>query len=264
MNIGLSEYESKAYIALLQGNPATGYDIAKRSGVPSAKIYATLGKLKERQMVLLVSGERGIEYVPRNPEEYLDVYKQEMDATLQTLRSELKEVEQKKDVSYIWNIGNRSQLIRQAGTVIESAVDTILVSCWDNEARDLLSLFKKKKGLPLSMIHFGSVAEQTRKGFPGAVFEHPIADTLYEERGGRGFVIVADGKQAVMGTVHEDGSTEGAWSGNRGFVLLAEDYIKHDIYIMKVVKRFDDTLVKTFGKGYTLLRDVFDDKEITE
>lgn len=34
MDIGFTEYEAKAYIALLRLGPATGYQIAKESGVP--------------------------------------------------------------------------------------------------------------------------------------------------------------------------------------------------------------------------------------
>lgn len=54
---------------------------------------------------------------------------------------------------------------------------------------------------------------------------------------------------------------EGAWSTNRGFVTLAEDYIKHDVYIMKIVNRFNGLLVERFGENYVLLRDVFTDGE---
>ncbi|MBN1935168.1 MAG: TrmB family transcriptional regulator, partial [Anaerolineae bacterium] len=34
VKIGFSEYEAKAYIALLRENPITGYQLSKLSGVP--------------------------------------------------------------------------------------------------------------------------------------------------------------------------------------------------------------------------------------
>ena len=43
---------------------------------------------------------------------------------------------------------------------------------------------------------------------------------------------------------------------------LAEDYVKHDIYIMKIVERFDPELQARFGPGYEKLRDVWNDEEI--
>ena len=48
---------------------------------------------------------------------------------------------------------------------------------------------------------------------------------------------------------------------NRGFVTLAEDYIKHDVYMMKIVRRFDTTLKGRFGYKYEKLRDIFKDEE---
>ncbi len=76
---------------------------------------------------------------------------------------------------------------------------------------------------------------------------------------------------ALTGTIAQsdgesggDGEAErvsGAWSRSEGFVLLAEDYIKHDVYIMKIVARFDRPLVKRFGRGYWRLRDIFSDTE---
>ena len=96
-----------------------------------------------------------------------------------------------------------------------------------------------------------------------ASFSHPIEDTLYAEKGGRGFVLVSDGAEAVTGTIFADGTVEGAWSRSRGFITLAEDYVKHDIYIMKIVQRYDRELTARFGPKYERLRDVFSDTEVT-
>jgi hypothetical protein len=63
---------------------------------------------------------------------------------------------------------------------------------------------------------------------------------------------VVDGFQALLGTFSEDKPAEGAWSENQGFVNLAEDYIKHDIYVMKIVRRFGQEMQKRFGENYHL------------
>jgi hypothetical protein len=48
LQLGFSEYEARAYLALVQRNPLNGYELAKVPGVPRANIYAVLQKLKER------------------------------------------------------------------------------------------------------------------------------------------------------------------------------------------------------------------------
>ena len=96
----------------------------------------------------------------------------------------------------------------------------------------------------------------------GATFYHPIEDTIYQEKGGRGITLVVDSQEALMGTIYDHLKVEGAWSMSKGFVILAEDYVKHDIYIMKIVRRFERTLTAKFGKNYRLLRDIFSDREV--
>jgi hypothetical protein len=64
-----------------------------------------------------------------------------------------------------------------------------------------------------------------------------------------------------MGTIQKYGVVEGAWSRNRSFIIMAEEYIKHDIYIMKIVRRYDRLLRERFGNGYEKLRDIFKDEE---
>ena len=66
---------------------------------------------------------------------------------------------------------------------------------------------------------------------------------------------------ALMATIQNEQRCQGARSRSKGFITLAEDYIKHDIYIMKIVKRFDPELINTFGQNYKLLRDIFSDKD---
>jgi hypothetical protein len=73
--------------------------------------------------------------------------------------------------------------------------------------------------------------------------------------------MVSDSKEAVMATIYGESAVEGAFSMNRGFILLAEDYIKHDIYVMKIVYRMERQLIKRFGPRYKKLRDVFSDQE---
>jgi hypothetical protein len=41
---------------------------------------------------------------------------------------------------------------------------------------------------------------------------------------------------------------------------MAEDFISHDIYILKIVRRFDKALLNEYGKNYSKLRDIFKDE----
>jgi HTH-type transcriptional regulator, sugar sensing transcriptional regulator len=256
---GLSEYEGKAYVALLKSNPATAYEVAKRSSVPSSKIYEVLARLQEKQIVSLSSDEYKKRYTPLDPEEFIARGKNRIENTFRDLHKDLLHVKENESVSTIWNIHEYLQFIEKAERIIANAKHTILVSGWHQELAILEAVLhkKEKRGVQISIVHFGEPSVWT-----GQVFQHPIEDTIYNEKGGRGLVIIADSEEALMGTVLEEQKVEGAWSKNHGFVTLAEDYIKHDIYIMKIVKRFDRLLLAHFGEKYHKLRDIFHDEEV--
>ncbi|MFO0753225.1 MAG: helix-turn-helix domain-containing protein [Thermodesulfovibrionales bacterium] len=258
MEIGFSEYEARTYVALLGNNPATAYELARTSGVPSSKIYQVLAKLLERGVASALGEEGTKRYVPLEPGEFIEGHRSRTEATLKSLKQELTSVGKEAGMSYIWNIGDYGYLMDKAARMIRDARETILLSVWPEEAAALASLLKEaeRRKVRIAAVHFGAPALDA-----GQVFPHPIEDTLYAEKGGRGLVLVVDAKEVLMGTLFEDDRVEGAWSMNRGFVALAEDYMKHDIYIMKIVQRFDGDLIRRFGARYAKLRDIFRNEE---
>ncbi len=256
--LGFSDYEARAYIALLSKNPVSAYEIAKASGIPTSKIYEVLSRLSEKKVVSVL-GENGTKkYMPVDPDEFIAGFRSGMEANLKALQDDLSGLSKETTVSYIWNILDQEYLMEKAHRTILDSRKTLLVSIWKEELNSLEAFFTRaaSKRVRIAMVHFGMPAVRI-----GQVYPHPIEETLYTEKGGRGLVIVSDSETALMATIHKDNKVEGAWSNNKGFVTLAEDYIKHDVYIMKVVKRFNSELINKFGPRYEKMRDVFTDEE---
>lgn len=262
-DLGLSGYEAKAYIALTKEKPSTAYEIAKASGIPTSKIYEVLGKLLEKRIIFPLNDDQGKtkRYIPMDPEEVLNHYLSNMKGLVGSLKKDFNSLNKAQEFGYIWNISDYDHLVDKANRMVESTKKVILASLWPEELNVLEKPLQKaqERGVQIALVHFGIPQKRV-----GQVYHHPIEDTLYTEQGGRGFVLVVDSFQVLMGTIGQDGSTEGAWSQNRGFVALAEDYVKHDVYITKIIKRFEKELIRTFGDHYVMLRDVFKDEEKTE
>ena len=257
--IGLTEYESKTYMALLTENPMTAYETAKKSGIPTSKIYEVLVKLNEKGMINEVTGENKSRYVPVDPEEYLNAYSAKMKRTVDTLKTGLKEIKREKDLSYIWNIRDYDYLMDKAARISAEAKHTLLISLWPQELSFLSDKLEKaqKDNVKTAIVHFG----KTDFSF-GMVFPHPIEDTIYSEHGGRGLVIVADSKELLLGNIGDDNVIFGETTQNTGVITMAEDYVKHDIYIMKLVSRFNKEIVSVYGENYVKLRDIFSNEVI--
>jgi sugar-specific transcriptional regulator TrmB len=260
--LGVSEYEAKVYTALVAHQPATAYEAAKDAGVPTSKVYEVLDRLEARAMVRSFEEAGKKRYHPQPPDDFVEATRRKLGQTLDALKTDLGRLGGSRDQSLVWNLSDPATLLDKACRMVESAVDALLISAWNPEAQVLAPLVAqaRARGVKTALVHFGG----GNLDLPG-VFWHPIEDTLYEEKGGRGLTVVADGREALMGTLAGgEGSptvVEGAWSLNKGFVTLAEDYVKHDIYIMKIVERFDPELVARFGPKYEKLRDVWNDDE---
>lgn len=258
IRLGFTEYEARAYASLLTLGASTAYETAKEAGIPTSKIYEVMEKLAQRHLVSVLEQDGRKRYIPKPAEEFVENTRQQMDQTLDDLKDDLARLAGAPDPSFLWNLADQEALVARALRMIKEADRTLLVSAWAAEVDLLRSELEAciRRGVALSAVLFGGGVLEGAQ-----TFYHPIEDTLYQEKGGRSLVLVADSREALLGTVQGDGRVDGAWSLNRGFVTLAEDYVKHDVYIMKIVSRMDGELQRRFGPGYALLRDVYSDKE---
>jgi sugar-specific transcriptional regulator TrmB len=263
--LGVSDYEGRVYAALLAASPATAYEAAKEAGVPTSKVYEVLERLEARGMVRGLDEGGKKRYLPQPADDFVEGTRRRLGDTLDALKADLARLGGARDQSYVWSLSDTAALVEKACRMVETAVEAVLVSAWNPEALILVPFLARARtrGVKTALVHFGP-GDLPLEG----VFRHPIEDTIYAEKGGRGLTVVADGREALMGTLREGPGaaeiSEGAWSLNRGFVTLAEDYVKHDIYIMKIVERFDPELQARFGPGYEKLRDVWNDEEVVK
>jgi HTH-type transcriptional regulator, sugar sensing transcriptional regulator len=257
--IGLGEYEAKVYLALIRRHPATGYELARASGVPSSKVYEVLGRLQEKEVVFVAETGGAKRYIPADPEEFVDRHARRMSRALAGLKEDLQSMTADEQVGYVWNLHGRDALLERATQLLAGAERTLLVSGWDEELAciaDAIAAVHRRQ-VRVAVIDYGTLALDA-----DAVYPHPIKDTIYNEKGGRGLTLCADSRVALVGLVSESGGASGAWSTNHGFVTAVEDYLKHDIYVQKIVGRFNDLLVATYGRHYTRWRDVFSDRAL--
>jgi sugar-specific transcriptional regulator TrmB len=235
--LGFSEYEAKAYIALLKENPLTAYEIAKISGIPTSKVYEVIKKLENRETIQAIHGERSKVFIPLPAEEFIQ------GAGM--------------DTSYTWHIKDYDGLIHKAKRMAATARHSVLLSLWPPEMKLLAESLREAegRGIKIAVVHYGPAHVKA-----GQMYTHPVEDNIYSEWGVRGFTLVADSKEALNGTIVST-KTEAIWSMNEGFVIMAEGYVRHDIYQMKTVKRFSPFLKRMFGERFEKLRDVYNDAD---
>jgi len=81
--LGLSEYEIKAYIALLSKRGGTASEISAAAQIPVSKIYETLKTLERKGLVKVERG-RPMRYMPEHPQVASDAIKASIENTLKS------------------------------------------------------------------------------------------------------------------------------------------------------------------------------------
>ncbi len=89
--MGLTDYESKAYLALMSLITSKADTISKESGVPRSKIYPVLESLKQKNLIKIRQG-RPLEYDVIDPLESLTNYKEDFLRQMDLLEKNLVEI----------------------------------------------------------------------------------------------------------------------------------------------------------------------------
>ena len=120
-DLNFSEYEAKAYIALVQSSPATGYQVSKDSGVPRSMVYEVLNKLVARGAAVSSPAERTTLYAPVRPDELLDRLRHEFEVQLDAARHALAALSESRQMDYVWNIEGSENILAKARDMIDGA-----------------------------------------------------------------------------------------------------------------------------------------------
>jgi len=237
--LGMSGYEAKAYVALVSaGTPLNGYEVAKRSGVPRSTVYETLGKLVSRGAAYEVrAGEASVGYLSLPPTALLDRMRREFDRSMDALRSALPEVASPTQVRLVHSLSDRQSLLARAEDVVAAAHTDLFVSGWPQEIAPLKPLVRRAsdEGVEVSVVSFGEDPEPV-----GNTIAHTFSqpEVVLENLGCRLLVVSADREQAVIGGVI-NGDAWGVYTDDPAVVLVAVEYVRHDIAMHLIAQKFD-------------------------
>ncbi len=245
-SIGFSQYESQVYLALLKQSNVTGYELAKLSRVPASKIYPILNRLIDKEVIQAIDAEPK-KYIPQPPDEILSRMRSDYSTAFDTLDEKLQHIysEEESASNHIWNISGREVIIRKVIDFVNECTDHLYLSVWDEELDEISQalLSAKDHGIKINIVHFGNKLLGIENEY-----KHGREHSIRIERGGRRIALIVDDKKVILGHFSEDGSSNAAWTINKGLVLLAKDYIIHDIYSIRIVQKYGDEALTIFDK----------------
>ncbi len=235
-DLGFTEYEARAYVALLRHNPLNGYELAKVSGLPRANVYAVLARLEERGAITRAEAPDGTRYSPVAPKEFLQRLEGRMHATLGAAEASLARIAEPAEQELIYNIRGYGALLENARTLVGASTRHLLVAVWPEESTVLAEDVRRARGrgVDITTLCLANCATECG-GCAGHVHRYRVPP----EQRNRWLILIPDGEELLAGEVDpETGSDEGALAvrtRQRLLVDMATWYIRHSVALGAVL-----------------------------
>ena len=237
LRIGFSEYEAKAYIALLRKNPVTGYELSKLSGVPRSMIYEVVGKLTARGAAMTLRTGGAVKYAPVSSGEFLDQLQREHKDLITTLRDDLSTFASAPDLEYVWNLEGHENIMGKAMEMIGQAEHRIYLALLPDTFSALLPALQEaiRQGVRVVIYTTGDL------DLPGGqVVVAPLSEEALTQVGGLGLILVIDGQEVLIAEWLSETHARASWTSSRLLVVIAEHHLRTDLYLPQVLALLGD------------------------
>jgi sugar-specific transcriptional regulator TrmB len=235
--LGFSEYEAKAYVALLGKSPVSGYELAKSSGVPRSMIYEVMGKLVARGAAMVLRTGAATKYAPVPAMEFFDQLQREHESLVESLRDELGSLSSSPDLDYVWNIEGHDNVMAKGVEMIGQAKEQVYLALLPATFPFL------QKALAQAIARQVRVVIYTTDdlALPGAqiVTAHVSEETLGQARG-LGLILAIDGEEVLIGEWLTRTQARASWTSSSLVVFLAEHHLRTDLYLPEILAMLGD------------------------
>lgn len=225
--LGFTEYEVKAYLALLKQHPVNGYALSKESGIPRSRIYDVLKSLQEKQAVFESRLEKTAVYSPQEPVQMMNRLRERYQAIFNRVEEHARQLytDTTEENSLITLTGQEAILdfLRQ---VIPKAQHRIDLAIWTDELEAVRPELETaaQKGISIKGVYFG-------KGPVFQLVSHRRLDRYLAEKHHRSLMAILDRRHVMYGIVSRGADSQVTWTEDLGFVDMALDYIAHDLIV---------------------------------
>ena len=249
--LGLSDHEIRVYLALLNCDNSSGYQLSKSSNVPTSKIYQVIKKLLQEGFII-AADTRPVKYAACPPEDVMRKLSGVFSACINDLNRNLKLFKRKTVLQdhLAWNIIGRKSIISKAKECISRSEEAVFIAAWQNELNSLKTVLAgaEKRGVLVKIVCYGKTTIES-----GTIYSHRPSDYPYRERGERRFTLAVDNEVSVIANLSES-SSSGLYTKNAGLVHLIRDFIIHEIYIILIEKALPKEVTDVVGRDWEKVR----------
>lgn len=242
--LGFTEYEAKAYTALVQHSHVNAYQVSKNSGIPRARVYDILTSLVDKGIVLKEETAEQTIYAALPVAVFLQQMQQRWQASFTSIGTKLARLETKEREAEhkVVMLKGKEAIVNYCQSLLQNAKQKVLLSMWEDMYEALYEAIQEaEQRVPIHGITF--YVEN-----PLATLEqHRMTHYTQKPSTPHWFIISVDGQQMIYG--HVPSTQEIAFiTTDPVHIYLLEDYIWHDVLVNRLIKRDDQALEEWITK----------------
>jgi len=225
--IGLTDYETRAYLILLERGAMTASEVSEHGGVPYSKVYETLNSLERKGWIEAERG-RPSRYFPKAPSEALEAARLRLEDMVSGWRRivlgelqplyERRELLEKPD---IWILRGEFSVLAKLREMLSGTKKELMVAA-PAFAKDFVDAIVSM----LSQLRDSGVNVQVMVTRDWDVKKMAKIGEVRVRDGMFGGGVVVDSKEALL-LLGEDKPTLVIWSNHTGLVKFARDYFQY-------------------------------------
>jgi sugar-specific transcriptional regulator TrmB len=226
--LGFSLNESRAYAALLQESPATGYEVGVRAQIPRSAVYGVLRRLVKAGAARSIAGtpER---FAPAPADELLALLRKRFDASTEQLEEAIRSLDTSPPAPDAFSVRGYQRVLEEAERLIRGAQHRLVISGWPREIEQISGELKRAAKRRVYLVVF-SHAELP--ALPGEVFTYGLDEKALEEFWKHRLVVIADDHKSLIGATEMSDADAGVVSETTAIAEIATSQIALDITLL--------------------------------
>jgi sugar-specific transcriptional regulator TrmB len=228
--LGLTEYETHAYLALVAGGQMGASDVSSKSKVPYSRIYDVLGRLEEKQFIQ-IKRTKPTTYIAKAPTEVMRLVRLDWEERLKesskVVVGELQplfEKETKVTPRDVWVIHGRAAILAKAMEMLSAAKEEVLLSLpsFDLSAEDVDAVVERVLHVKAKVRILTSSITDTLKEVIPKRFEVRTRDRVF----GAGLVVDHRDTLIMLAGGEESDEFLGIYSSHAIFAAMSSSYFE--------------------------------------
>lgn len=244
--LGFSLNESRAYAALLQESPATGYEVGVRAQIPRSAVYGVLRRLVKAGAARSIAGtpER---FAPAPADELLVMLRKRFDASTEQLEEAIRSLDTSPAAPDAFSVRGYQRVLEEAERLIRGAQQRLVISGWPREIEQLSGELKRASKRRVYIVVF-SHAELP--ALPGEVFSYGLEEKGLEDFWKHRLTVVADDKKSLIGATEMNDADAGVVSETNAIAEIATSQIALDITLLsqRTNRDIEGVMAKMLGQ----------------